>query len=286
MKRILSFVITVSSFFVGYSQPQFGHELQLTETRFALESQIHGLKWGFLHNMDTTAVGLNPTGFTNLYRSWQARPDNSGFVLLWKPIVGYWSTNGLFGITSGPFYTKPSPDSSLIHPGYFFTVWQRNELSKPFRISLDIGVQLRKPAEADSTRDADVKLYPLLQRNGDKQLVTASVNSRSVFSGFSQKASQESLSTAFATFANEKTYILVSGSGPVTWEAAKEDQKFTGKLTLNRSGARTLGPSSYFEWGTFNDTRTGNKNATGYFVHVWTFENSRPVLTAVLYNFN
>src|SRR5215212_6454290 len=108
MKRILAIILSISLLASSRAQKTYDHELQLTETRFALESQIHGLKWGFLHNMDTGALGLG-RGYNNLYKTWEARPDNPGFILLWKPSIVFWSDDGLFGLTSGPFYSKSTP---------------------------------------------------------------------------------------------------------------------------------------------------------------------------------
>src|ERR1700750_2280477 len=101
----------------AYTQKTYEHELQLTETKFALESQVHGLKWGFLHNMDTSALGIGRKGYMDLYKSWEGRPENAGFVLLWKPAIVLWSDDGLFGITSGPFYSKNTTDSVLPQNG-------------------------------------------------------------------------------------------------------------------------------------------------------------------------
>ncbi|HYC30426.1 MAG TPA: hypothetical protein VEB42_16440, partial [Chitinophagaceae bacterium] len=145
MKAFLFIALILSANFV-FSQRTFDHELQLTETKFALESQVHGLKWGFLHNMDTNALGIGRQGYINLYKSWESRQDNAGFTLLWKPAIVLWSEDGSFGITSGPYYTQSKEDTVLDQEGLFFTIWKRGKLSEPFKLVLDIGVNLSTPS--------------------------------------------------------------------------------------------------------------------------------------------
>lgn len=282
--RLIVLLLLVFALSLGTSAQQHGHELQLAETKFALESQIHGLKWGFLNNMDTGAVGLANNGFINLYRSWQARPANSPFVLIWKPVVGFWSSDGMFGVTSGPWYTKT--DSGISHPGYFFTIWQRSKLDDPFKFTLDIGISLSQPLNNLATRDAVVKLVKLQQNNADRKMINRNVGASFFSTTNAAVASAQSLHAAIASFANDNSFILVSGYGPLKKSELASASKLQSKYIMKTTGARSLGASSFFEWGTLREPSSASGTANGHFVQVWTLESGKPVLNAALFNFN
>lgn len=275
MKRVLFFVLLLMNY--AYAQKSFEHEVQLTETKFALESQIHGLKWGFLHNMDTGALGLGPQGYMNLYRSWESRPEAPGFTLLWKPAIVFWSDDGLFGLTSGPFYTKGLADSVLNQNGHFFTIWKRNKLSEPYKIMLDIGVNLGKPAAATSTRYEEVRRYAIPV----KKFSTGNT----ALAAYNKVASVSSLKQALEDFSNEQTYMLFSGHGPLKWSELDKVAGITGQFTFEKTGSSQLSPSTYYEWGRLY--REGVQTlSTNYFVHVWSMAGGKPVLLVALYRIN
>ena len=274
MKRFLPFALLLI-FGYSYSQKSFDHELQLTETKFALESQIHGLKWGFLHNMDTGALGLGPQGYMNLYKSWQSRQEIPGLTLLWKPAIVFWSEDGLFGVTSGPFYTKA--DSVLNQNGCFFTIWKRDKLSEPFKFVLDIGVNLSKPSPAMMSRDEEVRRYPI----PIKKLSTANT----ALASYNKVASVSSLKQALADFSNDQTYLLFAGHGPLKLSELDKVAGITGQFTFEKNGSAQLSASTFYEWGKLYREGVQTPGAS-YFVHVWSMAGGKPVLVAALYRIN
>jgi hypothetical protein len=272
MKRL--FFVFVLWCNCAFSQKTFDHELQLTESKFALESQIHGLKWGFLHNMDTGAFGLGRQGYMNLYKSWESRPETPGFVLLWKPAVVYWSTDGLFGITSGPFYSKNATDTVLNQNGLFFTIWKRNKLSEPFKFVLDIGVNLAAPSPSNLTRDTGIPKYPIPVQKS--QLLPGDLSS------YNKLAGAASLQSALFDHSNDQTYFLFSGHGVVKRSELSKVAATSGQFELVRTGWKRLAPSAYYEWGTIHRQGAQSANAS-YFVHVWTNGGKGPKLIAAMY---
>src|SRR5688572_3127083 len=139
MKNLLILCFLLISL-ICKAQRSYVKEVELAENHFALESQIIGIKAGFLKNMDTAAVGANAENFVRLYEFWMNRPEIKS-TLLWEPKSVFASENGLWGSTHGPWYTKDS-NGKLINPGYFFTIWQRKNTNEPYKFSLDIGIPL------------------------------------------------------------------------------------------------------------------------------------------------
>ena len=257
-----------------FSQKTFDSEVQLAETKFALESQVHGLKWGFLHNMDTNALGIGRQGYMNLYKSWESRSDNAGFTLLWKPSIVFWSEDGLFGITSGPYYTQSKEDTVMDQEGFFFTIWKRNKLSAPYKFVLDIGVNLSVPLSPALTRDVDVRKYVIPV----KKLAT----SNDALSAYSKVAGASSLKQALEDFSTEQTYMLFNGPGALKWSQLDKVNGINGQYTFQKVGSKQLSPSTWYEWGTVY--REGVQSlATSYFVHIWSSGDKGPRLVAALY---
>jgi len=273
MKRCLFFVLMLCANH-AFTQKTFDHELQLTETKFALESQVHGLKWGFLHNMDTNALGIGRQGYMNLYKSWESRTDVPGFTLLWKPAIVFWSEDGLFGVTSGPYYSKSATDTVMDQDGVFFTIWKRDRVADPFKFVLDIGVNLSSPASPMLTRDADVRKYPIPVKKW--------ATSNDALSAYGKVAGASSLKQALEDFSTEQTYMLFSGAGALKWSQLDRVPVINGQFTFLKIGSKQLSPSTWYEWGNIYREGVQSPN-TNYFVHVWSYGDKGPRLIAAMY---
>lgn len=268
------------------AQTHYDNELQLTETRFALESQIHGLKWGFLHNMDTTALGINNQGFIRLYNVWKGRPDQSSFLLQWKPTALWWSEDGLFGLTTGPFFTQPAKDSATLATGYFFTIWQRAATTEPFKFVVDAGVQM-SPGMAPSafvpapvTKDLIAKGKTTAKAPSAEQL-----SGNSSLQAFYTRVSAGSLVQALTSYTHAHSFLLVSDLGKLLPGEAGQVDALNRKHSFQRTGQKSLSATCFYEWGQFRSA-AGSSAYSGYYVHVWQAQGQKPLLLAAVYQFD
>lgn len=285
MRTILCLAVLGCVLQVG-AQKGYDHELQLTETRFALESQIHGLKWGFLHNMDTAALGINDQGFVSLYNVWKARPDHSSFLLQWKPTALWWSEDGLLGLTTGPFFTQPAKDSATRATGYFFTIWQRAATTEPFKFIVDAGVQMI-PGVAPSAFVSTPVTKVLIVKGKTQGKVPSAVQPASNPStqAFYHKATTGSLVQALTSYTHAHSFLLVSDLGKLSQSEAGRVDALGRKHSFLRSGQKSLSASCTYEWGQFRSA-DGSPAYSGYYVHVWQAQGQKPLLLAAVYKFD
>lgn len=268
------------------AQRRYDDELQLTETRFALESQIHGLKWGFLHNMDTSALGINKEGFISLYKVWQDRPDQSSFLLQWKPTALWWSEDGLFGLTTGPFFTQPKKDSSALATGYFFTIWQRPQTGVPFRFVVDAGVQMDKAKAASAFVGVAVTKDVIPSEAKAKKSNVVLTGTKSPKQAFGEIAAQQSLQQAVSSFAGEHSLLLFSGYGKVEKSELNKVSDLSLRYHFLPAGTKGLSSGCYYEWGQLREESSSKADpVTGYYVQVWQSSGKEPRLLAAVYHF-
>jgi hypothetical protein len=282
----LGFLLLVfASFLNADAQQCYDNELQLTEIRFALESQIHGLKWGFLHNMDTAALGINNKGFVSLDKVWRDRPDQPSPLLQWKPTALWWSEDGLFGLTTGPFFTQ-AKDSVTMATGYFFTIWQREHTSKRFKFVVDAGVQMSPGAPPSVFVSAPVVKSIISNKTGGKQQESAlAVQRTDPFESFANKAGNQSLLTALKTSTHEKSFVLVSDFGKLSIIDLDTVAALDQKVNFQRTKKKALSTYCYYEWGQFRSAEGGG-NYSGYYVHVWQMQHPKSLLLAAVYKFD
>lgn len=268
------------------AQMGYDHELQLTETRFALESQIHGLKWGFLHNMDTTALGINNAGFVSLYKTWKDRPDHSTFLLQWKPSALWWSEDGLFGLTTGPFFTRSGKDSTTLATGYFFTIWQRASTTEPFKFVVDAGVQMTPGAPSTAFISTPVvkEIIANGKSAGKAQPARYPAGTPPV-QGFYNSSAKESLAQALTSYTHPHSFLLVSDLGKLAQNELKKVTALNRQHSFQRTGQKRLSAACSYEWGQFRSADSGSAY-TGYYVHVWETRGQQPLLLAAVYKFD
>ena len=268
------------------AQKSYDHELQLTETRFALESQIHGLKWGFLHNMDTAAFGINNQGFVNLYTVWKARPDQSSFLLQWKPSALWWSEDGLFGLTTGPFFTQAAKDSATQATGYFFTIWQRAATTEPFKFVVDAGVQMI-PGVAPSVYLSSPVTKEVIAKGKVPGNAPSAVQpaGNSLLQAFYHRASGGSLIQALSSFTHAQSFLLVSDLGKLSPGEAGQVTALNRKHSFQRTGEKSLSAACFYEGGQFSSA-DGGPAYSGYYIHVWQVQEKKPLLLAAVYKFD
>jgi hypothetical protein len=270
------------------AQVRYDHELELTETRFALESQIHGLKWGFLHNMDTGALGIGNNGFVNLHTVWKERPDESSFLLQWKPTQLWWSDDGLFGLTTGPFFTQAAKDSAVKATGFFFTIWKRDKVEAPFTFVVDAGLPMSNPKPVSSYVGVPV-VKDVIKAKGIIQNKTSpagkAVSDRSL--DFKTQSGVGSLMKALDKYAAERSILIFSNHGKV-------DKRDLGKVAvLNMQyhfqsvDTKELSGGCYYEWGRLREAHYSKMDpVTGYYVHVWQVVKGTPRLLAAVHRFD
>lgn len=284
--RILSIVFLCFVFESSCAQKNYAHELLLTETRFALESQIHGLKWGFLHNMDSAALGIGAKGFVNLQATWKARPDHPAGVLQWKPTAAFWSEDGLFGLTTGPFFTEVPNDSVLRATGYFFTIWKRYRVADTFKFIVDAGVQMSKTLPTSVFIGSPV-LNEAIPLRKESEVGEDSANTGKQIEGFKNKAVQQSLIEALDEVASNKSILLVSDYGKLQKSELNSVSALGGHYLFVRNNQRVLSNGVFYEWGELKETG-GTKSSllSGYYIQVWKLQGGRPELLAAVYKFN
>ena len=270
------------------AQVRYDHELQLTETRFALESQIHGLKWGFLHNMDTGALGIGKDGFVNLHTVWTSRPDVSNFLLQWKPSALWWSDDGLFGLTTGPFFTQAARDSAVMATGYFFTVWKRNKLTEPFRFVVDAGLPMSKPREVAGFAGMPVTkevIHAKTKAKGGTFALNRDTADRSL--PFKTQSSQGSLMKALNKFSDERGILIFSDHGKVNYRALDKVGFLQGKYHFHPAGTKELSGGCFYEWGQLREALGSKEDpVTGFYLHVWQMVGDTPRLLAAVHRFD
>lgn len=285
MRPVLLLLLFIP-FLKTHAQHRYDDELQLTETRFALESQIHGLKWGFLHNMDTAALGINNQGFVRLYDVWKDRPDQSTFLLQWKPTALWWSEDGLFGLTTGPFFTKAAKDTTTLATGFFFTIWQRPHTGTPFKFVVDAGVSMTPGVVPAAYLYTPVVKEAIFTKGKDKRpqysVHTDTIEQTEVFRN---TAARESLGQALKSYFHEKSILLLSDYGKPPLKDLANVKPLGSKLLFQRTSLKILSAGCYYEWGQFRSADS-SANYSGYYVHVWQGQQRKPLLLAAVYKFD
>jgi hypothetical protein len=270
------------------AQARYDHELELTETRFALESQIHGLKWGFLNNMDTGALGIGATGFVNLHTVWKGRPDQSSFLLQWKPSALWWSGDGLFGLTTGPFFTLVPKDSAVRATGYFFTIWKRDNVNAPFKFVVDAGMQMSQPMPVSAFVGTPVSKDEIRVTNIGQNKAGYIKSEPAVRStAFKSNAGQQSLLEALNSFAADRSILIFSDYGKLPKNELSKVSDLNLKFQFLSKGAKELSGGCYYEWGQLKEHADSKTNpVTGYYVHVWQMEKNTAQLLAAVHRFD
>lgn len=283
--RFMLWCLALGCCLTAGAQTRYDDELQLTETRFALESQIHGLKWGFLHNMDTSALGINNQGFVSLYKVWKDRPERSSFLLQWKPTALWWSEDGLFGLTTGPFFTRVK-DSAIQATGYFFTIWQREQTSELFKFVVDAGVQMTPGVAPSAFISTPVVRGAVAKTNTTtKKPLAVYKASTAPSDAFRTSAEKESLGLAVKNYSGEKSFLLVSDYGKLSHDELGTVPALNRKLSLQRINQKNLSAGCHYEWGKFSSPDDAGAHS-GYYVHVWQTREQRPFLLAAVYQFD
>jgi hypothetical protein len=285
MRPVLLLLLFIP-FLKARAQHRYDDELQLTETRFALESQIHGLKWGFLHNMDTAALGINNQGFVRLYDVWKDRPDQASFLLQWKPTALWWSEDGLFGLTTGPFFTKAAKDTTALATGFFFTIWQRQNTGTSFKFVVDAGVSMT-PGVVPAAYLYTPVVKEAISRKGKEKRPQYSVHTDTMeqTEAFRNMAARESLGQALKSYLHEKSFLLLSDYGKPPLKKLANVKPLGGRFRFQRTSLKNLSAGCYYEWGQFRSADSG-ENYSGYYVHVWRGQERKPLLLAAVYKFD
>jgi hypothetical protein len=276
MKQIgLTLILAIPLFCFG--QAENVKEIELTENHFALESQVIGLKAGFLKNMDSTAIGVNAKGFTNLFTVWSSRKESKS-TLIWEPKTVYASEDGLWGSTHGPWYTRDSL-GKLVNPGYFFTIWQRKNKGEDYKFSLDIGIQLDSFISAATAATLPMHRFSVPGPKNNK--ISPDTIAADHFKIIS---SSQSLFDALEKYAGPETAILVSKKGRIF----KPEFKLTGDLQLQfqfEKGKIILlsQGSAFYEYGELKFINKEGKESKGQYVNIWILKNGRSSLLTALY---
>lgn len=286
--RLLLWCLALGCWLTAGAQTRYDHELELTETRFALESQIHGLKWGFLNNMDTGALGIAPTGFTNLNTVWKGRPDQSAFLLQWKPSALWWSADGLFGLTTGPFFTLVPKDSAVKATGYFFTIWKRENTNAPFKFVVDAGMQISQPVPVSDFANAPVTRDVISgKNNGSSKASFSRRNATESSKVFKSQASGSSLLKALNSFALERSILIFSDYAKLPKSEISKVSDLQLKFQFLPVGAKDLSEGCYYEWGQLKEEGSAKTDlVTGFYVHVWQMDKNTPRLLAAVHRFD
>ena len=237
--RLLLWCLALGCFLTAGAQARYDHELELTETRFALESQIHGLKWGFLNNMDTGALGIGPNGFVSLQTVWKNRPDQSAYLLQWKPSALWWSGDGLFGMTTGPFFTLVPKDSAVRATGYFFTIWKRDNINAPFKFVVDAGMQMSQPRPVTAYAGAAVTRDVVSGKNSGPSKASFAKNTGTDRSkGFKNLAAGTSLGEALNSFALDRSILIFSDYAKLSKTEMSKVEDLKRKFQFAPAGTR------------------------------------------------
>lgn len=234
--------------------------LLFSETNFSLSSQIVGLKQGFLQNLDTSALGINRNGFSSLYKIWQQREESAKrSALVWQPELALVSSDGLFGVTDGPYFTQNGQDTVLKHTGYFFSVWNRASTKEPFKIVFDSGIPSKNVIVSTEYASTDAK---------KTQLKNEAIKS-SPSASFIEATKKKSLTSFLQKYLMEDGELLVSEHGRINKINLNTVGWFQKKWLLSKTGDRLL-KSGYLEFGKIDEVEGPEASAMkGYFLHVW-----------------
>jgi hypothetical protein len=197
------------------AQLSFANQLEAKEREFSLYSQVYGLRSGFLTYLDTGCISVNKNGATNLYKTWSQR-ENTPSNLVWYPTRVFALQRNQLGITSGPYFIKPSGDSAFQFSGYFFTVWSRKEKADSLKVVLDVGIRAQKIETKDSSR-IEVKKSDIYSGKAEK-MSKPGFNAalfRQSASDFNDQSRKEGLYAAIGKAVATDFELLVSGEGKV-----------------------------------------------------------------------
>ena len=270
------FLIVIPGFSVA--QNSYLKEIELAEKNFALESQIIGVRAGFLKNMDSAAIGLSPSGFVKMLPTWTQRPEVKS-TLLWEPKSVFASENGLWGSTHGPWYTKDS-SGQLVNPGYFFTVWQRKQTNESFKFVLDMGIQLSSVSE--NKEASSLPLHTYLVKKGGPSKDFDSLSTQDFF----VTSSKKSLKEALEKYTSAESALLISGLGRVFKSDIPKITAFNSSFQFNLHKLWVLEKGlAFLEYGIITISSESAKEKTSQYVHIWIRKENKPLLLTAFYNF-
>jgi len=259
------------------AQPCYTTDVILQETQFALESQIYGIRYGFVKNLDTLTRGLNKTGFTEMYTIWKTRKDPpNGFILLWEPTFVYAGSSGLIGISYGPSYTKSATDSFLRHTGFYFTIWGRMEPSGPFKMLFDAGIPFegaRPEKELTVTSPAAYLITEQAVRKSETEVKTH-------IEKFQKQSATRTFGSAIASVLRNEGNILVSYEGILNKNGILTSTTCKQKCVLTTESISRLSSSLYVEYG---EVLRQSDNKKGHYAQVWNVQGKEIKMISAFY---
>lgn len=260
------------------AQKSYIKEVELAENHFALESQVIGVKAGFLKNMDSAAIGVGPSGFVSQLQTWTTRPEVKS-TLIWEPKSVFASENGLWGSTHGPWYTKDS-SGKLINPGYFFTIWQRKNINEPYKFSLDMGIQLAETASIEQSTSLTLHSFSFAGRKSTSSKIERPKDFFSI-------SSSRSLAEALQKYTGNGSALLVSGSGRVFRSGIGNVTTIHKPFHFTQKKSFELEKGlAFYEYGTMQFEMEPGKEKSGQYVHVWVNQNGKAILLTALYRWD
>jgi prepilin-type processing-associated H-X9-DG protein len=278
--KILLAALCLGLSLAGSCQHPLTTELLYQETKFSLQSQLYGLRFGFLDNLDSSAKGLNKNGFTNLFTIWQQRNEvTGGPVLVWEPSYAYASSDGFSGVTYGPYFTRLPGDSVLSHTGFFFTIWKRSKKDSPYKIIFDTGIKF--PGE--TLPGASLKPSPtsFVLQQGKPASGGKIVKQR--LENYQRDVAKTTLGAALSTFLFADGHVLLSKEGVLSRKALAASEGARQSYQLTTESIQPLSGSLWVEYGRlFQPT----SQKTGYYIHVWNVAAGGAKIISALYKWD
>jgi ketosteroid isomerase-like protein len=241
------------------------------EYDFAATVAKVGVRDGFLQYFDKQAVTFAPTP-VNAYDFYTKRKPGSS-QLLWYPSFALMSSDGNFGVDTGPWTAHWVQDGKQQSAyGEWLSVWHR-----------DSGGKWKALFDAGLGHEAEDKAAPLAPGSKVAQLPGArgkAPTDEDVHDGiiraetvFSNDANSKSLRTAYSESGSDDIRVMMEGGLPLLGhgEMAKVVPAVPAELTwvpLGGSAAKS-GDLGYVYGMTYKPADTAHLTPLGTYMHVW-----------------
>ena len=224
--------------------------LAAAESAFAAQSAREGMRAAFLHWLGPGST-LFRGGPVDGAATIAANPDPP-IVLDWRPVHVETSASGDFGLSTGPWRTRPRGGAPAPERfGQFVSVW-RKDAAGEWRVHVDLGIGHPEP----SLWDAPLGLHPA--RRPDQPPARTLEEAEEAFARLSSAASARAAYAAHASGSIRgyrdahapllgRDAFLGSGSipaGALEWESLRAETSHSGDLGFTLGRYRTPGSAT------------------------------------------
>lgn len=248
--------------------------LAKAERDFARMAAEQGVKAAFLANLGDDAVLYRPRAVPG--RKWMQDHPEPAIRLAWSPAFVQVASGGDLGYTTGPYELRAKdPEDPYLVYGRFVTVWKRQP-DGPWRIALDAGVPVPKPASPASGLGGTLEYGRLLAAASPAGGSDAEKERKALLTAdrvFAAEAKGDGPAAAYAAHAADGMQLLRANDPPAVGLAAIRKVLAADPLlvtwTQEQAGVSRSGDLGYVYGTATYGHETSTTNRPAIYLRIW-----------------